>query len=582
MPQNPLPIRFLISIKIICISLIGMLSLQNLSAQCGNIIPVDLSGSPSGSFTSVNITRNEKCCASNSAECVQFSVTLNANAIGILFKIVDGALPSGSLFYTINCGPEIPIDNIICLSGGQTYQVTFCKPGNNANKYQIVSIPGLDIPDLQVKQGCTQTFDTKLPTNDGSITWSSNYPGALSYLSCTNCPNPVFTPTSATPPTLSYFATWSSNIVTCGTTLTSSREVFVTTLPKPAITVSPVNKIFCQNSTNAEKTLTVNISGPGSGYNITWYNSNNPSFVLSTGSTFIPPANGQTTNYTVKVSDQDDNCSFQTFEFPVTFNPIPIFSINDMEGCKNDSLIIDLSLYNYSYVFSPSTGITSVGGGKYKLINAGNQTYTVTATNGFGCKFIDTFRLTVKECTTCPPNVIKCSSALYPPFSTITAFIAGGGAINFPCPYSNSNITLLSETQTGTDCNGLLERNYEIYDDCGNSAICKQIITLKDTTAPQFLTFPGNYTAQCPTIPAPITPTFNDNCDANPVLTFLSEIVNGTCANQKTVKYTWTLKDKCGNTNVRTQTIQIIDNLAPVITNTPANITVSCGNIPLK
>ncbi|MFN5790406.1 MAG: hypothetical protein ACK469_16740, partial [Bacteroidota bacterium] len=373
---------------------LGFFYTHNLSAQCGNIIPVDLSGNAAGSFKSLEITRNEKCCASTSADCIQFSVTLNANAIGLIFNIVEGALPSGALFYTINCGPEIPINNVICLSGGQTYQVTFCKPGNNANIYQIVSIPGLEIPDLEVKQGCSQTFDTKLPTSNGSITWTSSTPSALSFLSCTNCPSPAFTPTNATPLTLTYTATWSSNISTCGTTLTSSREVTVTTLPKPTINVTPLSKVFCQNSTNAEKTLTVNITGPGSGYNIAWYNSNNPSFVLGTSSTFVPPANGQTTNYTVRVTDQNDPCSFQTFEFPVTHQPMPTFSIDDKEGCKNDSLTFSLST-NFTYTFSPNTGITSLGGGNYKLINSGNQTYTVTATNGFGCKFIDTFRLTV-------------------------------------------------------------------------------------------------------------------------------------------------------------------------------------------
>ena len=172
--------------KIFFLLVIGFFYTQNVKAQCGNIIPVDLSGDAEGSFTSGNITRNEKCCASASNNCVQFSVTLNANAIGLIFNIVDGALPSGALYYTINCGPEIPINNVICLSGGQTYQVTFCKPGNNANKYEIVSIPGLEIPDLTVKQGCTQTFDTKLPTSNGSITWTSCIPGALSFLSCTN------------------------------------------------------------------------------------------------------------------------------------------------------------------------------------------------------------------------------------------------------------------------------------------------------------------------------------------------------------------------------------------------------------
>lgn len=552
-----------------------------LSAQCGNIITVDLSGSASGSYTSGNITRNEKCCTSTSNDCIQFSVTLNSNAIGLLFNLVDGALPSGALFYTINCGPEIPINNIICLSGGQTYQVTFCKPGNNANKYQIISIPGLEIPDLTVKQGCSSIFQTQLPTNNGNITWTSNTPGATSYLSCIDCANPSFTPTNATPENLSYIVKWTSATTVCGSVLSSTKEVFVTTLPKPVIAVSPVTKVFCQNGSNASRTLTATVTGPGSNYKFEWYNSNNPSFVQSYASTFIPPADGSTTNYTVKVTDLNDNCSFQIFSFPVTYNPVPTFSIDNVIGCKNDSVTFSVNgLYTYS--FSPSTGIVSLGGGNYKLINTGNQTYTVTATNGFGCQFIDTFNLTVKECTTCPQNVIKCSALSYPPFTTITSFISAGGAINFPCTYANSNITLLSEKQTGTDCNGLLERNYEIFDDCGNSAICKHLITLKDTTPPNFLVFPGNYTAQCPLIPPAVTPTFSDNCDAAPTITLVTNIAAGTCANQKTVTYTWTIKDKCGNTNVRTQTIQIVDTQAPVFSNTPANVTVSCGNIPLK
>lgn len=61
--------------------------------------------------------------------------------MGINFDIVSGAAPTGALFYQINCGPQIQVGQPICLNGQGPHTLTFCKPGNNQNIYQITSIP---------------------------------------------------------------------------------------------------------------------------------------------------------------------------------------------------------------------------------------------------------------------------------------------------------------------------------------------------------------------------------------------------------------------------------------------------------
>lgn len=109
---------------------------------------VDLTGEPDGIYESPLDSRTGLCCGADFPDrCVEFFIKLDQNARGLRFDIARGAVPPGSLFYQINCGPIVKVGDPICLEGGRTYVLTFCKPGNNPNSYFIESIPGALVPD---------------------------------------------------------------------------------------------------------------------------------------------------------------------------------------------------------------------------------------------------------------------------------------------------------------------------------------------------------------------------------------------------------------------------------------------------
>ena len=67
-------------------------------------LEVDLTGQPSGTWLSDPQQRDGDCCAAADDNCVQFSVTLDSLAEGILFSVPDGcgATPTGALFYQVS------------------------------------------------------------------------------------------------------------------------------------------------------------------------------------------------------------------------------------------------------------------------------------------------------------------------------------------------------------------------------------------------------------------------------------------------------------------------------------------------
>ncbi|MEI6409649.1 MAG: hypothetical protein WCR52_09725, partial [Bacteroidota bacterium] len=60
--------------------------------------------------------------------------------------------------------------------------------------------------------------------------------------------------------------------------------------------------------------------------------------------------------------------------------------------------------------------------------------------------------------------------------------------------------------------------------------------------------------------------------------TFMQTQVNGACAGSRIVTRTWTVTDACSNSSVYTQTINVGDTQAPILTPTPPNVTISCSD----
>jgi gliding motility-associated-like protein len=150
---------------------------------------VDLSASPSGTWTSPPVVRSGNCCGTtNPDRCVEFVLDLHPDAVAIAFSIASGAIPPGVMFYHINCGPQAEVGDPICLTGAGPHIITFCRPGNNPNTYAITSYPSPEIgPDNTIGAGCTDFIYAKF-YNVSSMQWNSIFPGSLgdynSILSC--------------------------------------------------------------------------------------------------------------------------------------------------------------------------------------------------------------------------------------------------------------------------------------------------------------------------------------------------------------------------------------------------------------
>lgn len=178
----------------ICLAAYTIACIQLTYAQCDPDVPsfnVDLSASNDATWISPDVVREGHCCGiTGSEKCIEFIVYLHPQSLGIVFDVCDGATPGGALFYQVNCGPPSPVGSILCLTGPGPHIITFCKPGNNLNKYCISSVPAPSAgEDISVLEGCDNTlysygFDVS------TISWTSVAPGIQGQydglLSCTS------------------------------------------------------------------------------------------------------------------------------------------------------------------------------------------------------------------------------------------------------------------------------------------------------------------------------------------------------------------------------------------------------------
>jgi len=142
----------------------------------------------------------------------------------------------------------------------------------------------------------------------------------------------------------------------------------------------------------------------------------------------------------------------------------------------------------------------------------------------------------------------------------------------------------LAETVHVGDClqDGYLslERlQWTATDGSGNVVVVELYVRIVDTTAPVITGVPADIAVDCANVPAPASPDVTDNCDVDPSLTF-EEILDGDDCNY-TITRTWTATDNCGNTATVAQVITVTDQIAPVITGVPDDVTVDCSDIPL-
>lgn len=229
---------------------------------------------------------------------------------------------------------------------------------------------------------------------------------------------------------------------------TNTKGVTVTINPSPTITVSP-SQIICNGQSVA--------LNAGGGTSYAWSPSTGLSATTGANVTANPSS---TTTYTVVGTDAN-GCT-NTKSTSITVNPLPVINASPATSvlCNGQSVTLTAT-GGSSYVWSPSTGLSSTTGSAVSAQPSSSTTYTVTGTDVNGCSATKSVTVTINplpNITVTPPTAFLCNGAS-------VAFTASGGStyIWSPSTYlsstTGSNVTStpssgITYTVTGTDANG--------------------------------------------------------------------------------------------------------------------------------
>ncbi len=138
-----------------------------------------------------------------------------------------------------------------------------------------------------------------------------------------------------------------------------------------------------------------------------------------------------------------------------------------------------------------------------------------------------------------------------------------------------------SEEGSGTACDSTIVRTWVFTDGCGNSATATQTIHLQDLIRPTLNGTATDATVVCSKdVPAPPEITGSDNCGTPKVYSSETK-TDVVCVNRFVLLRKWWAKDKCGNTSdTLYQKVTVYDNVAPEVSNKPADKTLPCGSQP--
>ncbi|MFT4599890.1 MAG: hypothetical protein ACI857_000057 [Arenicella sp.] len=142
-------------------------------------------------------------------------------------------------------------------------------------------------------------------------------------------------------------------------------------------------------------------------------------------------------------------------------------------------------------------------------------------------------------------------------------------------------VAFVSDVSDGNSCPEVITRTYSVTDACTNQILVTQTITVSDLTNPS-ASSPSDIVLSSGGAPAPdvlVVTDEADNCTANPVVAFVSDVSDGnTCP--ETITRTYSVTDDCNNQITLVQNVIINDQVMPTASN-PVSINVECtSNVP--
>jgi gliding motility-associated-like protein len=138
-------------------------------------------------------------------------------------------------------------------------------------------------------------------------------------------------------------------------------------------------------------------------------------------------------------------------------------------------------------------------------------------------------------------------------------------------------VAFVSDVSDNLSCPETITRTYSVSDACGNSINVTQSIVILDDIFPT-ASNPAAINVQCiDDVPLPninVITDAADNC-GTPVVAFVSDVSNNLSC-PETIIRTYSVADACNNTIMVTQTIVVLDDIAPTASN-PAPMILACG-----
>ena len=545
---------------------------------------------PDQSWTSPSVVRNGICCFAEGPpppRCISFNVYLDPDAVGLIFTIPTGAIPGGALYYHVDCGPPQKVGEVLCLSGGRFYTITFCEPGNNPNTYSIQSISGAATTDdiiTRADANCIKNI-TVTGLQPGTVNWTVKFPlnsdYLLNYLSCTDCTTPTFTPDVNTPPTIIYevCGQLTGTYVCNGLPIMDCAELTVTTLPPITISFNvDLDNICADEIPGIDATVTPG----GFNYDYKWYNS--AGNLIWTGATWTPTAEG---NYSLVVTENESgiSCNSSTYSFTITFDyqgpgtlNVPPPLVIECNQSNAETLIAEW----YTTATAADANISGIPvTNDYTIFThlcGGVRTVTFSASDNCGNTTTGTSQIRIIDTT--PPVIttpavdqtVECDGSGNT--AALNSWLAShaGAAATDACGGTltwTNNYTTLSDLCGAT---GAATVTFTVTDACGNTATTVATFTIVDTQAP---------TISCP-------PTATGNTDANECYSTTVDLGTATAIDNcgtvtitnnapaqfpaGTTTVTWTATDACGNTATCTQLVIVTDTNQPPTITCPASV----------
>jgi large repetitive protein len=391
---------------ILCLSVLAVFSFASSNALyaqsgvCDDTVPyfeADLSAHPNASWVSPPVIREGYCCGNSGVDrCIEFSITLHPDAVAIIFDIASGAVPGGSMYYQINCGPPVEVGEPVCLTGVGPHTLTFCKPGNNDNTYSITSVPEPSFTGLDVATENCYSQITVEGAIDGTVTYEDLTGGGtyLSYLSCTDCSDPLVIPDENFPEYVDYKVCGDAEAEVCMDSLTYCDTIRIYFHDTIAAAISPDPAEYCDYEGGL--LLHVDLLSGVPPYNFEWYDDHDSTGnMVSTNQDYFAPSPGP---YSVVVYDSlYPQCDPVVLNTDVIEHPQPTVSVDPVNPfiCTEDSVTLTASGAE-TYSWAPAQGLSQTTGESVVASPDVTTTYAMIGTDANGCS--DTFNVTVEVC----------------------------------------------------------------------------------------------------------------------------------------------------------------------------------------